>query len=246
MLKRIIKSIIPFRYYPGISVYVRDRLGLCFQRSYSQEGEDMILSRMFEGRDRGFYVDVGACHPKRFSNTYRFYKRGWRGINIDPTPGGMKRFRKVRPRDINLEVGVSESGEVKTFYLFNDPALNSFDGNRLKGHKNDNYFITGKRNVLTKTLGEILKIYMPPGEKITFLDVDVEGSDLEVLRSNDWNLFRPELILVECLDFGLDEFKESEIWCFLKGLEYEIFAKTLKTVILGDVLMKTRGSVDGI
>src|SRR4051794_14772116 len=67
--------------------------------SYSQEGEDMILRRFFEEHGKGFYVDVGAHHPKRFSNTYSFYKQGWSGINIDAMPGSMARFRRVRPRD---------------------------------------------------------------------------------------------------------------------------------------------------
>ena len=56
-------------------------------RSYSQEGEDMILRRIFGDKRLGFYVDVGAHDPRRFSNTYYFYKRGWRGINIEPRPG---------------------------------------------------------------------------------------------------------------------------------------------------------------
>ena len=58
-------------------------------KSYSQEGEDMVLRSFFEGQKnyKGFFVDVGAHHPYRFSNTLHFYKKGWRGINIDPQPG---------------------------------------------------------------------------------------------------------------------------------------------------------------
>src|SRR6186713_1276577 len=70
--------------------------------SYSQEGEDLILKRFFSEKSGGFYVDVGAHHPKRFSNTYMFYKEGWSGINIDAMPGSMKLFNKVRSKDINL------------------------------------------------------------------------------------------------------------------------------------------------
>ena len=73
------------------------------KRSYSQEGEDMLLDRFLEDRSVGFYVDVGAHHPKRFSNTYRLYCRGWRGLNIDANPGSMTLFQKLRPRDINVE-----------------------------------------------------------------------------------------------------------------------------------------------
>src|SRR5580658_8816405 len=79
-----------------------------FRHSFSQEGEDMILASFFEGKKNGFYVDVGAHHPKRFSNTHHFYIRGWRGINVDATPGSMKLFRRTRPDDINIEAAVSD------------------------------------------------------------------------------------------------------------------------------------------
>ena len=66
------------------------------EKSWSQEGEDMILLRFFEYRRDGFYVDVGAHHPRRFSNTCALYRRGWHGINIDATPGAMQAFRRER------------------------------------------------------------------------------------------------------------------------------------------------------
>ncbi|HIB94217.1 MAG TPA: SAM-dependent methyltransferase, partial [Candidatus Lambdaproteobacteria bacterium] len=93
---------------------------------FSQEGEDVILRRIFEDQKNGFYIDIGAHHPKRFSNTYYFYDRGWEGINIDATPGSMKIFQKFRPRDINLEIAISEKEQQLTYFMFNEPALNSF------------------------------------------------------------------------------------------------------------------------
>ena len=96
-------------------------------RCYGQDGEDLILNRLLDGQMQGFYVDVGAHHPIRFSNTYLFYERGWTGINIDAMPGSMKKFRKLRPRDINVECGVASSSGKLTFHRFNEPALNTFD-----------------------------------------------------------------------------------------------------------------------
>ena len=93
---------------------------------YSQEGEDILLNKIFSGKKEGFYIDIGAHHPKRFSNTYLFYQKGWQGINVDCMPGSMKLFKKLRPRDINLELGVSENESEKDYYVFNDTALNSF------------------------------------------------------------------------------------------------------------------------
>ena len=75
---------------------------------YSQEGEDIILRHIFGDQTKGFYVDVGAHHPKRFSNTCYFYDRRWQGINLDTLPGSMWFLQKLRPRDKNLEIAISE------------------------------------------------------------------------------------------------------------------------------------------
>lgn len=95
-------------------------------KSYSQEGEDIILRRFFGLNKKGFYVDVGAHHPKRFSNKYFFYKKGWKGINIDAIPWSMNVFKKVRPRDINIEVPISSKKQKLKYYGFNESALNGF------------------------------------------------------------------------------------------------------------------------
>ncbi len=42
-------------------------------KSYSHEGEDLILNRLFNKKPCGLFVDVGVLHPKRFSNTFIFY-----------------------------------------------------------------------------------------------------------------------------------------------------------------------------
>jgi hypothetical protein len=68
-------------------------------KSYSQEGEDMILNRIFEGKCQGFYVDIGAHHPRRFSNTYFFYKHGWTGINVEPNPDVVRIFTPFPPEN---------------------------------------------------------------------------------------------------------------------------------------------------
>src|SRR5581483_2050578 len=89
------------------------------QECYSQEGEDLIASRLFDGKANGFFVDVGAHHPIRHSNTYLLYRRGWRGINIDATPGSMAAFRRLRPEDINIECLVANDPSSRRFYTFN-------------------------------------------------------------------------------------------------------------------------------
>ena len=103
-------------------MYFKSRAGTY----YSQEVEDIILRRIFGDQTKGFYEDVGAHQPKRFYNTCYFYDRGWQVINIDALPGSTRVFQKLRPRDINLEITISEKEQNLTYYMFNEPALNQF------------------------------------------------------------------------------------------------------------------------
>lgn len=201
-------------------------------KSYSQEGEDMILRCIFEKQATGFYVDVGAYHPKRFSNTYFFYKLGWKGINIDAMPGSMKRFDRDRPRDINLEAAVSNKKDKLTYYIFSEPALNSFSkeiSEREDRHKNNR--IISKIMLKTQTLEEILDNYLPPKQTIDFLSIDVEGFDLNVLQSNNWAKYRPKVILVEALPHKFYETTKDSIYNYLKAQGYSFYAKTVNTHI---------------
>ena len=116
---------------------VLESLGpLWSHKYYGQFGEDAVLQGIFQaeawgraasklgegiGSDRGFYVDVGAFAPIQHSNTYWFYKRGWRGINIDATPGSMRIFNRVRRRDINLELAISTQEGELTYYIWGTP-----------------------------------------------------------------------------------------------------------------------------
>lgn len=228
LLKRLFSSRI-MKYLREMRDDLMDRYAI---KSYSQEGEDMILRRIFEENKRGFYVDVGAHHPTRFSNTYYFYKKGWRGINIDAMPGSMDLFKKRRPRDINIERAVSDRKDVLTYHVFNETALNSFSKDLVKNRdKHRDYKVILEYEIETTTLEEILDQYMPKGEIINFLSIDVEGLDVAVLKSNNWNKYIPEVILIEILGSSLDELANDEITRFLRKFGYSIYAKCVNTLI---------------
>jgi FkbM family methyltransferase len=202
------------------------------RKSYSQEGEDMILGRIFEGQARGFYVDVGAHHPRRYSNTNLFYRRGWRGINIEPNPDAMQAFQSIRPRDINLQVGVSDHAGSLKYYLFDESALNTFDERIVASRlAHTPYKLIGTVEVPVERLDTLLTRHLPAGQEIDFLSVDVEGLDLQVLQSNDWIRFRPRCVLVEALGVSLGDVQSSGIYGLLNGLDYELIAKTYNTLV---------------
>jgi len=202
--------------------------------SYSQEGEDLILDRLFERRDSGFYVDVGACHPMRFSNTHRFYRRGWHGINIEPNPEACELFRRRRKRDINIECGVADQEGTLVYFIFNESALNSFDKKLSEDRHNNGHRIIAKKNVQVRRLSKLLEEYLPAGTHIDFMSIDVEGYDLEVLKSNDWRRFRPECVLVEAYNFNLGSPAREPVHTFFEEQKYRLYAKTANTVFYLD------------
>jgi FkbM family methyltransferase len=163
------------------------------QRSFSQFGEDLYLLRYFDAQMEGFYVDVGALHPFTFSNTYLLHRCGWRGINIEPAPDGAMAFRRYRPRDVNLQVAVASAEGQVPFRLAGPFAA-------IDDEHNPSRSMPAERIVVaTRTLASVLDQH-DPGCPIDLLDVDCEGRDLDVLQSNDWERFRPRLILAEAHD----------------------------------------------
>lgn len=195
-----------------------------YRKSYSQFGEDVVLSTFLNEIKNGFYVDIGAYHPKRYSNTYFFYKKGWRGINIDAKPGSMKLFRKKRKRDINLEIGIFKEEKELDFYIFNSATNNTFSKKMADMYINNGEIFEKKIIVKTVTLEHILDKYLSNNQKIDFLSIDVEGLDMEVLESNNWDKYKPNFILVEMHNIAIVNIKNSEIYKFLESIGYRLIS----------------------
>lgn len=214
-------------------IYRDSSRNLYSRESYAQEGEDLVLERFLGSQSIGFYIDIGAHHPKRFSNTYLFYLRGWRGINVDAMPGSMKIFNDQRPEDLNLEVGVSKTDGFLDYFIFNEPALNTFSKDEAdRKELIPEYFIQEVKQVQTYPLHKILEKYVPLNTEIDFMSIDVEGVDLEVIKSNNWDLYRPRILLVEDLrQKSIAQILEnSEVYHFLESVGYNFIAKTYNTL----------------
>jgi hypothetical protein len=144
----------------------------------------------------------------------------------------IKGFRKVEiiERDRNLEVWVGEKETILTYYIFNEPALNTFDGNLAKQRNGKGgYYIVKELPIKVYPLSEIIKEYIPKEQEIDFLTIDVEGKDFEVLKSNDWDRYRPKVVLIEVLTSSLEKMYESPIYIFMREKGYSFFAKTFNT-----------------
>jgi FkbM family methyltransferase len=196
--------------------------------SFSQEGEDLVLLRTLEmnsGRS-GFYVDVGAHSPKWYSNTFLLYQQGWRGINIDATSGVARKFARVRPADTTLEVVVG-NGDTKEFIDFEGHALSGLASKQMSERIEQGVAVKSRRIVKTVPLSAILESHMSPAQKIDLLTIDVEGHEEEVLKSNDWNRYRPRVIIVEIGHaVSMADVLSAPVTLFLGGLSYIPYART--------------------
>lgn len=198
---------------------------------YAQEGEDCILEEMFSGRKTGFYVDIGAHHPFGYSNTWKLYKKGWRGINIDATPGSMRLFKKFRSGDINLEIPVAGERKKMQFYMYREPALNGFlNEETLNENRRNGWELLDSRELEALPLGGILQRYMPENTSVTLMSIDVEGLELAVLKSNNWEKYCPELLIVEMSCSDLEQVLSHPVTEYLASFGYKPVVKTIRNV----------------
>lgn len=185
-------------------------------------------------------MDVGAYDPTRFSNTKRFYKRGWRGINIEPDYNNYTKFVRQRQRDINLNIGISNKDMNITFYQFNPDTVSTFSKTDATKYQKYGFILKEKVLVQTKKLSSILTRYAK-GKQIDFMTIDTEGFELLALISNDWTRFRPKVICVETGDHSFtnkSEFVEKgvrrkKVKTYMTKIGYrEVFRNNLNAIFI--------------
>jgi FkbM family methyltransferase len=162
--------------------------------SYAQGFEDVLLERVFRDVANGFYVDIGAHHPSTGSVTKHFYDRGWHGINVEPS-SSFEAIAQERSRDVNLQIAISDkSGKGVLYEHPTDPGTTTLNPQVVDTLQH----CIGRRvsrQIEMRTLQQVLRDHAV--EHIDFLSVDVEGHEKEVLSGNDWEKFRPRVLVVE-------------------------------------------------
>ena len=162
--------------------------------SYAQLFEDGRLWEALKDCPHKTYVDIGASHPTENNVTKFFYERGWRGVNVEPGPY-FELLAKERPEDFNLEavVGIPDfGGDEKPLY----PSKTHPDLSSTKPIPNAGLPTWAR----CYPLDEVLEAALELDDEIAFLKIDVEGAELEVLESNNWDEYRPLVIVVEAID----------------------------------------------
>ena len=209
-------------------------LGIPFDIYYSQTGEDIIIGNYYDGIDKGYYIDAGCHDPIRLSNTFKLYTKGWTGINIDADSEIIKKANRIRKKDINICAAVSDSIKTVTFYKSATTPNVSTINPTTKEEWSQRWEFDEKDQVVmtTTTLTHILDEYLPAGQKIDLLNVDVEGQDTEVLKGLNFQKYRPRLIVTECHD--LEKVFDNEIYQHLVANQYRLIGFATMNVYFED------------
>ncbi len=210
---------------------------------FGQGAEDLLLRAFMDRphKTNGFYVDIGAFHPVQASNTKYFYDCGWRGINIEANPKSADLFNKMRPRDINLNIGVSDENSTMEYYYFGaEHSINTF--NKRQAEAFSRHFQLPIKEVIpmpVRHINEVLKENIPMNQKIDFLSLDIEGLEQKILQAIDFKIFRPKYLLIEdislegdALDFeNWQKLKKSLQHQYVEAQGYELLGKSPLTLL---------------
>jgi len=173
--------------------------------SYSQAGEDLLIDYIFRLRkiDKPSYLDLGANHPHSLNNTFLFYQRGARGVNIDANPDLIKLFHQHRPLDRNINIGVGEKPGELEFYIISDPALSTFSKSEAQMQVTNGKSIVDTIPVEIKTVGSIIDDYCG-GIYPDLVSIDVEGLDDVIISSMNFERSKPKVICLETVEYTID------------------------------------------
>jgi FkbM family methyltransferase len=209
------------------------------KRSYSQSGEDIIIDFIFDTLEHKTrrYLDVGAHDPIALSNTYYFYKQGHYGVFVEPDPDLYKNFKRHRPEDKGLNVGVGSGEDRKeSFYLMEPSTLNTFSKHESEVYQQFYSWVKvrGVKKIKLIDINKIFLKYFRSG--IDLLSVDTEGMDFEIIQSIDFESYRPVVVCVETAVYVNKNTlrKHTEIIDLLKKRGYFVYADTFVNTIFVD------------
>lgn len=179
--------------------------------TYAQNHEDVLLARALADTTSGFYIDVGAFDPTVDSVTHHFYELGWHGINIEPQPAYAAKLRDARPRDLTLQVALSDHRGTSTLYSISEgDGVATIDDVQIRRLREAGMIIA-EVEVPVETLADVCAAHCDPRTPISFLKIDVEGHERAVLAGGDWSRWRPRILVVEATE-PMTTRPSHEVW----------------------------------
>ena len=210
------------KFYYFYNIYIRNYK---FLKNGTQFGEDEYILNLFDKNFKGNFLDIGCYHPTRHNNTYQMYKKGWSGINIDLNPLTIELFNFMRPKDININIGISDSdSEEKLYFIDELNTQNTLDENQLnflKDHHNIKDHEIIEKKIKTKNLDIILDKYK--FYNIDFMNLDIEGHELKVLKTINFEKISIKYLCIEMIEHNERSLENNkEIKDLLDGNNYKL------------------------
>lgn len=210
--------------------------------AYSQLGEDLTVHHLLTSHlpriERGFYVDAGAFHPRRYSNTRFLSMIGWRGINIDAGEESIAQFRQERPNDINLCVGIGAEDGAMTYYRFADGAVSTLSAEVARRWQTEQgWRLAETRTIAVRRLDGLMREVLPAEVAgIDYMNIDLEGLDEVAVGSLDLAdpRFRPKILSVEAHGVDLLTIGQNATVRHLVANGYRLMAVNIVTLTFID------------
>ncbi|MGQ0654900.1 MAG: FkbM family methyltransferase [Betaproteobacteria bacterium] len=209
------------------------------RHSYAQQGEDIILWHMLGEvlkRNPVTYLDIGAHHPVVNNNTYLFYEKGHRGVLVEPNPALHETLAAARPRDTLLRAGIGAGGETEADYyvISGDGQLNTFSkqaADEVHARTGGRHSVEGVIRMPLLNINEVMQKHF--GRAPHLLSLDTEGFELPILRSLDFERFRPEVVCLDVLEFGTGRVRNAAVELMLEK-NYAIRGATFVNAVFID------------
>jgi FkbM family methyltransferase len=222
--------------------YLHRLCGGTSKLSFAQYGEDIIVQGIFDTLNlpTPHYIDIGAHHPTNLSNTYFFYTKGSSGVCIEPSPQLFAHIAKARPRDICLNVGISDTTHTSVpYYVLTAQTMNTFS------KEDAEKTIAAPAVYGAQKIEHIEHIDLVPMNEILdkyfstygdFLSIDTEGFDEQIVRSIDFTKYRPKVLCIETIEQGAANtfHKNTELIEYLMTKNYFVYADTYVNTIFVD------------
>lgn len=184
----------------------------------SQFGQDeYVFNQILKNQKNGFFLDIGASEPVNQNNTYFFEKLGWSGIVVEPRREDFERLKKER-NCICENIAISAKREIRKFLQVTGYAKGL--SGILEGY-DVNHLVRVVREVLHHGGGlELLDIECIPisdllekhnVSNIDYLSIDVEGLELPILKTIDF-----DKVFIKCLTVE-NNYKDIKIESFLSN-----------------------------
>ena len=172
--------------------------------SHSQLFQDLFVLFKLGNKRKGRFLEFGATNGKELSNSYLLEKNfEWEGVLAEPSPQWKKSLKENRPRTkiINeciysesgemIDIFVSNKGVFSTINEFKESDIESMPGNT-KARNEEGYTV----KVPTISLNDVFIKHFN-GEKIDYMSVDTEGSELLILSKFNFEKYGPKIVTVE-------------------------------------------------